>query len=196
MLTHKKNSPKHNYFVERIFFIVCRLRSTPFSSFLFEESTGRDIVSRLPLLDFEFILLLTVKLAKLVTHTMLRLSILGCGFLAMAYAQCEQGEISVVGAMATSRLSKAWAESFQESCPSLVIVTEDGGSSAGLARACATSQGSAAAEVAATTRLPLTAEASTTDGWNFKCERSPRSLILVRSSNLPQRVALGGVGVS
>jgi ABC-type phosphate transport system substrate-binding protein len=107
------------------------------------------------------------------------LSIVAGGFKSMAEGQCGEGEISIVGASTTERIVSAWVDSY--SCPSLTFLIEDGGSSVGISRSCGTVQGAEPADIGSVTRLPLVAEASTDDNWNFDCERSLRTLIEVRT---------------
>jgi len=97
-----------------------------------------------------------------------------------AQAACgDKGQtISIVGASTLDRLSQAWTDAWECSANSHVVIeSESGGSSAGIARACGTFKGSPPADIAGMTRLPFKSEAQADDGWNYDCERSTRNLI-------------------
>jgi ABC-type phosphate transport system substrate-binding protein len=99
-------------------------------------------------------------------------------YVAMAQQGCPRssGDMTFVGASAMEQLTAAWADAW--GCPSVTVTTEGGGSSAGISRACGTSQtNTVAADIAGMTRMPFTSEAGTDDGYIYKCERSVRTLI-------------------
>lgn len=99
-----------------------------------------------------------------------------------AQGECPQatGEMSFAGASTLQRLTTAWVESWAR--PGVAVTNESGGSSAGIATVCGTSQTNPT-DVGGMTRMPFESEAGTENGFTYKCERSTRSVLGVRSSS-------------
>jgi ABC-type phosphate transport system substrate-binding protein len=91
-------------------------------------------------------------------------------------------EIQIAGSGSLERLAGAWMQGFEKPDVfpnSITIMVEAGGSSSGAARVCGTSTKSPV-DVGGMSRLFNSGEASTENGWNYECERSPRSAIQVK----------------
>jgi ABC-type phosphate transport system substrate-binding protein len=104
-------------------------------------------------------------------------------FLAVAVQSQSCGPIAIAGASSVERLALAWADAYGDAvCPpqaSNAISVDGGGSSSGAARVCGTSA-NAPVDIGGMTRTFNTGEASTSNNWEFECERSTRKVVQVK----------------
>ena len=86
------------------------------------------------------------------------------------------GQMSFAGASSLQSLTQAWAEAWGND--DLTVKSDAQGSAFGIARACGTLQSDSATDIAGMSRLPFPSEAgSVNNDFNYKCERSARSLM-------------------
>lgn len=97
-------------------------------------------------------------------------------------AECgsPQTSFTIAGASSVSLLAEAWVSAYGTTCAQANVISIDsGGSSSGAARVCGTSSVDAPVDIGGMSRSFNSGEAISDDGWNYKCERSPREVIQV-----------------
>lgn len=81
------------------------------------------------------------------------------------------------GAPSVQAVVQAWKTGYQARCPNNEIDIDGDSSADGAARVCATRTGALPVDIGGLSRPLYTAEAKTTNGWQYNCERSRRDTI-------------------